>query len=73
MSELGSNFIDLSKAQCDNKYCYYGDNEGIFLPTVATLLTMQQIYSQKILELYLNRFEIFLCINSLINYLIKNA
>ena len=59
LSELGSNFIDLSKAQCDNKYCYYGDNEGIFLPTVATLLTMQQIYSQKILELYLNRFEIF--------------
>jgi len=28
--ELNLNFIDLSKEQCDDKYCYYGNNEGIF-------------------------------------------
>jgi hypothetical protein len=28
--ELNLNFVDLSKEQCDDKYCYYGNNEGIF-------------------------------------------
>ena len=29
-ANLGSNFINLSKTQCDEKFCYYGDEKGIY-------------------------------------------
>ena len=28
--KLGSNFIELSELQCDEKFCYYGDEKGIY-------------------------------------------
>ena len=29
-ANLGPNFINLSKTQCDEKFCYYGDEKGIY-------------------------------------------
>ena len=28
--KLGSNFIELSELQCDEKFCYYGDEKGVY-------------------------------------------
>jgi len=53
--EMGDNFIDLSIKQCDEKYCYLGDKEGLYFADLDHLSFYGAIYFSDLFKKIFNK------------------